>query len=267
MLYCRLMRDAQLNVYNYRQMRGLAPEPYEFIRFDPNNDCNIHCAYCQNHRSKETVPSEELQGFLDENVEAIQNFQVGCVMEPTLDRRLGDLLLLIGQSRTRPQKQFILQTNGILLHMHDAAKFREAGLTALSVSIDAADAETHKRLRGGTSISKVAGNLARLRKSCPSVEVVFITTVTRMNIGVMENLVEYGRDLGVRTFYMREVFHDLDSTVVSHDRMRDLVLFPGEFRRFAEDLTATVGRHAHLVFSSTDDIVQFDSKMIAASLR
>jgi len=261
------MRDAQLNVYNYRQMRGLAPEPFEFIRFDPNNDCNVHCVYCQNHRSKETVPTEELESFLEENVASIRNFQIGCVMEPTLDRRLADLLLLVGRSKNRPQKKFILQTNGILLHMHDHAKFSEAGLNAVSVSIDAADPETHKRLRGGTSISKVGGNLARLRKACPDVELVFITTVTRMNLGTMEDLVQFGRDLGVETFYMREVFHDPASTIVDHSRMNDLVLRRGEFQSFAENLIAAAGSNAHLVFTSADDIVQFDSRMIAASLR
>ncbi len=81
------MKDSQLNAYNFRRMRKQPAEAYEFIRFDPNNDCNVHCVYCHNPRSKDTVPTEELQSFLDENVESIQNFQMGCIMEPTLDRR------------------------------------------------------------------------------------------------------------------------------------------------------------------------------------
>jgi len=261
------MKDSQLNVYNFRRIRKQPAEAYEFIRFDPNNDCNVHCVYCHNPRSKDTVPTEELQSFLDENVESIQNFQMGCIMEPTLDRRLADLFLLIGQSKTRPQKRFILQTNAILLHMHDHAKFREAGLNEVSVSIDAADAETHKRLRGGTSISKVGGNIANFRKACPAVKVVFITTVNRINIGVMDNLVQFGRDLGVETFYLREVFHHPESKVVDHSRMLDLVLAPGEFRRFAQDMIARIGGQAHLILSSKDDLEQFDSRIRAASFR
>ena len=55
------MKDAQLNVYNVERMRRLPAEPYGFLRFDPSNDCNVHCVYCHNHRSKEIVSTDELQ--------------------------------------------------------------------------------------------------------------------------------------------------------------------------------------------------------------
>src|SRR2546426_7382460 len=108
-----MLKDSQLNVYNIKQMRAQVPQAFDFIRFDPNNDCNVHCVYCHNPRSKDTVPTEELQSFLDENVESIQNFQLGCIMEPTLDRRLADTFLLIVESKTRSSKRVILPTNAI----------------------------------------------------------------------------------------------------------------------------------------------------------
>ena len=90
------MKDSQLNVYNLKQMRQLRPESFDFVRFDPNNDCNVHCVYCHNHRSKDAVDTEELRAFLDENVLTIENFQMGCVMEPTL---------VAGSSRLRSRSQ------------------------------------------------------------------------------------------------------------------------------------------------------------------
>src|SRR2546427_8356069 len=148
-----MLKDSQLNVYNIKQMRAQVPKAFDFVRFDPNNDCNVHCVYCHNHRSKDLVDTEEFCTFLEENVLSINNFQVGCIMEPTLAPRLFDLMLITATSRGRPGKTFLLQTNGILLHRHDYSKMRDAGLTHLSVSIDAVDPMTHKLLRGGTSFA------------------------------------------------------------------------------------------------------------------
>lgn len=48
-----------------------------------------------------------------------------------------------------------------------------AGLTHLSVSIDAADPATHKLLRGGTSLNKVRDNIIAFHRACPEVKMVF----------------------------------------------------------------------------------------------
>jgi hypothetical protein len=84
--------DAQLNVYNVERMLSRAPVHYDFLRFDPNNTCNVQCVYCHNHRSQAVVPTEAFRTFLL-RVRAMRNFQIGCIMEPTLDDRMADLLL------------------------------------------------------------------------------------------------------------------------------------------------------------------------------
>ena len=142
-------------------MRAEPPDRFAYIRFDPNNTCNVQCVYCHNHRSKETIPTEQLKRFLDENVVCVDNFQMGCIMEPTLDKRLGDLLLLVAHSRAKPRQSLLLQTNGILLRMHDAAKLRDSGLNRLHVSIDSSDPVIQRELRGGTSVA-LTGSLGSL---------------------------------------------------------------------------------------------------------
>ncbi len=188
-------------------------------------------------------------------------------MEPTLDKRLTDLMLLVSRSRARPKQRFILQTNGILLHMHDHARMREAGLTEVSVSIDAADAPTHKALRGGTSIAKVGSNIAEFRKACPDVRVTFITTVTRINLTAMKPLVEFGLNLGVTHFVMREVFYRPDSDVVDHSRMPDLMLREGEFTRMADEIRAIFGRRAEFDLADNATLARLNERMKADSFR
>ena len=242
-------RDAQLNVYNLKMMRAQPPLPFEFLRFDPNNDCNVHCVYCHNHRSKDLVDAADLRLFLQENVISVDNFQMGCIMEPTLDPRMCDLMLLVSGSRGKPTQQFLLQTNGILLHRHDHGKMRDAGVNCLSVSIDSADPAVHKVLRGGTSMAKVASNIAAFHKSCPDCEIVFITTVTCANIDGMEALVAFGLDLGARRFVLREVFYVPENDIVDHSRMPDLMLRPGDFARMREKLLARFADQASFEFA------------------
>jgi MoaA/NifB/PqqE/SkfB family radical SAM enzyme len=260
-------RDAQLNVYNVAQLRSDPPDRFYYVRFDPNNDCNVHCVYCHNHRSEDVVSAEDLDAFLRENVVSLENFQMGCIMEPTLDPRLGDLLLLVARSRAKPLRDFVLQTNGILLHMHDPTKLRDAGLTRLHVSIDSSDPKIHRALRGGTSLAKVGANVQRFIKSCAPAEVSFVTTVTRLNLPSMEALVRYGLDLGVRSFAFREVFYWLDSDVVDHARMPGLVLLPGQFAEMAARLRAGFPEGISFDFADDERLARLDQKMRLDSRR
>ena len=257
--------DAQLNVYNVAAMLARPRARYEFLRIDSNNNCNVHCVYCHNHRSDVIVPTDTLRTILAERVIAVRHVQIGCVMEPTLDERLPDLLLDVRRIRP-PEQALILQTNGILLHRHDHGKIADAGVTTLSVSIDAADPNVHKVLRGGTSLAKVAGNIRRFREMCAAADVHFITTVTRVNLAALEDLVRFGIDLGVSRFVLREVFHYPDSDVVDHARMPELLLQPGEYSAMAEQLR---GRFPAVSFDFADAarLAVAEKKMVADSLR
>ena len=258
--------DAQLNVYNAPAMCAREPARYEFLRIDSNNTCNVQCVYCHNHRSDALVPTESLFEFLTGRVIALRNLQVGCVMEPTLDARLADLLLDIRRVRP-PEHLLVLQTNGILLHRHDHGKFAEAGVTLLSVSIDSADAQVHKALRGGTSLSKVDGNVRRFREACPAADVHFITTVTRLNLSTLDALVEFGLELGVSRFVLREVLYYPDNDIVDHARMPGLLLGPGEYAAMADRLRDRFADRAAFDFADGASLEAGRQKMEADSLR
>jgi len=262
-----MKKDAQLNVHNFAAMRAQPPEEFDILRIDSNNDCNVHCVYCHNHRSKDLIAIEDLSAFLEHNILSVDNFQVGCIMEPTLDARLVDVISLLAGSKAPAKQSFMLQTNGILLHMHDHKKMRAAGLTDLSVSIDAADPAIHKALRGGTSMAKVHRNIAEFRKSCPSVKVTFIATVTTLNIGSMSELVQFGLSLGVEKFVLREVFYHPSSNVVDHSRMPSLVLQENEFGRMKEQVLDQFEGRAEFLFADIPTLERYTVKMRVDSLR
>jgi MoaA/NifB/PqqE/SkfB family radical SAM enzyme len=262
-----MAKDSQLNVYNIKQLRAQAPQEFDFVRFDPNNDCNLHCVYCHNHRSKDVVDTDEFRDFLECNITSVENFQVGCIMEPTLDSRLCELMLMIAHSRGKPRKMFFLQTNGILLHMHDFGKMRDAMLTHLSVSVDSSNPVTFRLLRGGTNMSKVHSNIVAFRKACPLVEVMFITTVTSLNVHEMEALVAFGIDLGVIKFTFREVFYHPENNMVDHKKMPGLLLKKNDFSQMKKGLLARFGNMANFDFADTPTLDRALNKMKADSFR
>jgi MoaA/NifB/PqqE/SkfB family radical SAM enzyme len=259
--------NALLAFYSISQLRREPPRSFDWLRFDPNNMCNVHCVYCHNGRSPDLVSTDDLAAFLDHNVISTDNVQVGCGMEPTLDPRLADLLLMIHASKARPAKQFVLQTNGILLHRHDLFKMRDAGLTHFSVSIDAADPKITKMLRGGTSLDKVHANLQAVQKTAPQIKIAFVTTVTSLNIGVLVELVEFGLALGVREFNFREMFYFPESDVVDHTKMPPLLLKEGEFKKMQQQVLSAIGTRAYAQFYDAPRLAVIHGEMKTESMR
>ncbi|MGO9555656.1 MAG: radical SAM protein [Syntrophobacteraceae bacterium] len=258
-------KDSQLNVYNFNTLMELPPSDYDYLRFDPNNTCNLHCAYCHNSRSDEVIDMEQFREFLHTKVGRVKNWQVGCIMEPTMDKRLVDFMLLIAESPAKPVREFILQTNGILLHKHDHEKMRHVSLTHLSVSMDAANPEIQKNLRNGTSLQKVLRNLTVFIAACPETSVDFITTVTRVNIDKLDELVALGLDMGVKRFIFREVFYDPNSSVVDHSRMPQLVLYDGEFRQMMDRVLDRFDGAAVFIFADKQFLYSSTKKIISDS--
>jgi sulfatase maturation enzyme AslB (radical SAM superfamily) len=250
----RPLRDFQLNVYSVAAALSHEPAKFEAIRLDLNNDCNLRCVYCHNHRSSDLMSLDDFRLFIDNKVIETKHFQVGCIMEPTLDNRLGDFLLMIGASRARPQKDFTLQTNGILLHRHDYAKMRDSGLTNLQVSLDSAEPKVLGSLRSGMSLQRVTRNVAEFHQKCPDVGLTFVCTITKENISLVEPMITAGLDLGVRDFVFREVFYVPTSDIVDHKRMPSLILAPGEFVKMRANVVNKFYGKANFDFASEETL-------------
>ena len=86
-------------------------------------------------RKEQLIDLDEFRAFVSEKVTGVRLFQFGCVMEPTLDKRLCDFMAAVAASPAAPSHEFRLQTNGILLHRHDVARMLAAGLTLLTISV------------------------------------------------------------------------------------------------------------------------------------
>ncbi|PHN00719.1 radical SAM protein [Flavilitoribacter nigricans] len=249
--------NAYLNVKNIDKMLEQPPQAFSWIGFDSVDNCNLHCVYCHNPRTKQMIDLEKFERFIHHHVLTIENFQIGCQMEPSLDKRMVGLLQMIAESPAKPSRQFKVHTNGTLLNRHDARAMVEAGLTHLSISIDTVNEKTFSELRGGAKLERVFRNVKQFCETCPEVTVQFIATVTQANVDEMDLLVHKGVAIGAKRFHFREMFHDPRSPIVDHQKMEKLLLPPGRFQRLKSEIEKNYGDQVGLFFVDSPAIRQY----------
>lgn len=248
---------AYLNVNNIDKMLEQPARSFSWIGFDSVDNCNLHCVYCHNPRTKQTIDVHKFERFIHQHVIGVENFQIGCQMEPSLDKRMVNLLQMIADSPAKPTRQFKVHTNGTLLNRHNALKMAEAGLTHLSISIDTANEKTFSELRGGAKLERIFRNVKQFCETCPEITVQFIATVTQINVDEMDLLVEKGVAIGAKRFHFREMFHDPRSPIVDHHKMEKLLLAPGRFHSMKAHIEDTYGGQVGLFFVDSPAIRQY----------
>ena len=231
-----IVNDGRIRVENFEFMQSQPPRRFNWLRIDSNDNCNLKCTYCRIPRSSGLIDAVELERFLREKVLGVNNLQFGCGMEPSIDKRLSDLLLMAATTPAKPTNRFVLQTNGTKLHKHDHEKIAQCGLTRLSVSIDSLDEEVHGFQRGGSSVNQIMENLKSFRKNCPAIEIQFVVVVTKQSIASCEALAEFAIELGVTRVAFREMVHVADDTVADPVKVAPLIVPAGEFTALTERL-------------------------------
>ena len=122
------------------------------LRVSVTDRCNCRCRYCmpKEHfgRGFDYVPRDQILSFEDiaRVVGVLQNAGLRKVRitggEPLLRHDLSHLVRML---KRQSHLEVAMTTNGVLLPKH-AASLREAGLDRLSVSLDALDATTFRRI-------------------------------------------------------------------------------------------------------------------------
>lgn len=221
-----------INDFNY-------PEPQIFgtILMDTNLTCNLRCMYCHNDRSNNLVKEEDFLRFIHTQIKSVGVFQLGCAMEPTMDKRLGDFVKIIGNSHAKPSGDFRIQTNGTLLHKHDWKIWQDSGVNKLCVSLDTINPEVHKILRDDSNLEQILKNINDIRKKWKKLELWIISTICKENAKFLPELVKYAVDVGIDGIEIRNMFYYPDSTVIkNHDKMKSVILDSNVFNKLVQNV-------------------------------
>lgn len=136
-----------------------------YLRLSLVDRCNFRCSYCRPEPEREPCQP----GLADEQLlELVRRLDQVTPLakvrltggEPLLHPRPVELVA--GLRRRLPAARLCLTTNGTRLSRL-ALPLRQAGLDAINVSLDAADAQTFRRATGGGDLGRVLDGMAAAR--------------------------------------------------------------------------------------------------------
>jgi cyclic pyranopterin phosphate synthase len=141
--------------------------PHRTLRVSVTDRCQLRCRYCLPHGIKEILSHEEILRF--EEIVRILDVAAGAGFErvrftggePLLRKNLAHLVELtrdLGRFKT-----IAVTTNGLLLE-EQIDGLVMAGLTNLTVSIDALDPEAYAAMRGVDALEKVLAGIRAARR-------------------------------------------------------------------------------------------------------
>lgn len=225
------------------------------LQFALNNTCNFKCVYCTDHRAGNDIKRTQLDGkvFAD-LVEAIPRAELLAfhgINEFFIDKSFFDLVQRCADAGAR----LALNTNGsVATPRHLEVLKNYPGRILINFSLDAATAETFKKIRGW-DFERVIRNVRSYaqmfatRRDRTWMSVSFV--ITRGNVHEMVPFVELAADLGVNEviFYRLNDYDRLawrieapDGSIFDYreecaDRYKDL------HDRHARAATAAAERH------------------------
>jgi sulfatase maturation enzyme AslB (radical SAM superfamily) len=145
-------------------------EAVEFPRvvlIDNTNACNLRCSMCdhpnvKNYRKVQVMDLGLYKKIIDEIAVENPSARVWGIFfgDPFMCR---DIAARIKYGKDKGLTDMVLNTNGVLMNPDKGRAVIEAGLDALYVGIDAANAETYAKIRVGGDYDKAVRNVLAYR--------------------------------------------------------------------------------------------------------
>ena len=133
-----------------------------YLRLSVTQRCNLNCLYC----GAECPDINEMT--VDEIRQAVEAFALCGINkvrltggEPLVRSDIAEIAAVI--NRTDGIKKTVITTNGVSLKKY-AAELKEAGVSAVNVSIDSLDRENYKRITGRDCLTQVLEGLDEAEK-------------------------------------------------------------------------------------------------------
>ena len=162
-----------------------------YLRLSVTQRCNLNCLYC----GSDCPDLNEMTA--DEIVQAVEAFALCGIDkvrltggEPLVRSDIAEIAKKI--SKVDGIKKLVLTTNGVNLKQH-AADLKNAGVSAVNVSIDSLDPENYRRITGRNCLSQVLEGLDEAEKVGLKLRVNAVL-IRGENDGEAENLISLARD-------------------------------------------------------------------------
>ena len=171
------------------------PAPF-LIVWNFTNMCNLRCEHCYQKADK-PLPDELTLNEKINVIEQLDKANVAAIAfsggEPTIHPHF---LRVAAEAASRGMYTSVA-TNGVVITEDYAFKLKEAGIRYVEISLDSIDPKKHDSFRGvkGAWEKAVRGIKASVKAGLTTG---IATTLTKMNIDEVEDIVRFGEDLGVK---------------------------------------------------------------------
>ncbi len=228
-----------------------------FIVWNFTNLCNLKCLHCYQRSTGEALVNELTYAEKIKLVRELDRmFVCGVALsggEPTIHPHFLDIIAEISRRGMYPA----VATNGVALSdTQFVRRLKKLGLRYVEISIDHSKPEIHDKFRGvpGAWEKAIQGVQNCVREG---IFTAIATTVTRMNIDDVENIIQLAEDLGVRRivfFNFIPVGRGYDNYMLDlspEEREEFLRLLARESKRRKIEIVTTAPQYGRVVLQET----------------
>jgi len=172
----------------------------QMIAWEITRSCNLFCAHCRSSSTtgtyKDELSTEECLRLIDRIVEVGKPVIILTGGEPLLRQDIFQT----AEYAVRKGLRVVMGTNGTLITENVAAKLKETPISRVAVSIDFPTNELQDKFRGKVGAFEAAvSGIARLRQA--GVEVQINSTITKLNVKYLNELLELALEAGAVAFH------------------------------------------------------------------
>ncbi|MBN1569712.1 MAG: SPASM domain-containing protein [Acidobacteria bacterium] len=227
--------------------------------------CNARCIMCPytslNKGSRGNLMDDDLYRKIIDEAHATGETKTLCFMlqnEPLLDRRLPDRVKL-ARKVFGDSVRIMTVTNGAPMTAEMIEELIAAGISSVSVSIDAFHESTFNRIRQGLNHRHVIGNTLSLIKRMGPARVSVKFLRQRGNEGEENDFAAYWRQLGVRIQFIEPT--NRAGTLESYERIKKRQ--PALWKKLAHPVLNRIIPACPLPFTSMN--ILWDGRVITCS--
>ena len=207
----------------------------ELLQIEPTTRCNFTCGFCCGRSMTQSdLDFERFERTLAQ-FPSLRHVELQGEGEPLLHPRFFDML---GALRARGIVMSMI-TNGSLLTAEAVEELVAGGVEKISISIESADPEEFRRIRGG-KLEKVIDGIARLvaaKRGMRLPRVGFSVTMLRSTAGALDGIValyeRLGMDGGITTQALQRMHAYVDAYAPAmHDELLDECEADARYVRF-----------------------------------
>ncbi|MHB1390594.1 MAG: heme b synthase [Thermoleophilia bacterium] len=179
---------------------GDAPAPPRLVAWEVTRSCNLSCRHCRAAANKGPYPGELSTEKCFQVIDEIAALGKPIVILTGGDPMLRENIYEIARYGTGKGLKMVMSPCGTLLNAENARRLKDAGIDRISISVDGATAATHDDFR------RVPGAFADAMQGiqqaqAAGIEVQINTTVTRVNLGELPDILQLAIDLGAVAFH------------------------------------------------------------------